>query len=252
MNRLALVFVFASFVLFACGEEEKPPRSRAEFCLQWAAAACSEEVVSVCQAEDVDACRSAQEGFCRDVVPDTFVDDHADECLQAVQDAYADADLNGEELITVRSLGEPCDRLALGTEDEGGPCTENNDCNTALGFECAIKADDETGSCELTEEVGPGQDCDEPHQVCPVGFYCNGDNCVSADDVGEACLSHDECGEEGFCDAEGECAERKSVNEACTADAECEDGICYDFDGEMVCTDRIRLTRTEVLCQDLR
>lgn len=249
MNRLALVLVFA---LLACAKDEEPPRSRAEFCLQWAAAACSVEVVSVCQAEDVDACRVAQEGFCRDVVPDTFVDDHADECLEAVKDAYVDADLNGEELVIVRSLGEPCDRLARGTRDEGDSCTEDNDCNMAAGFDCAVKAGDATGSCELTEEVGPGQDCDEPQQVCSTGFYCNGENCVSGDDIGEACMHHEECGEEGFCGTTGECEERKAVNEACAEDAECEDGICYDFDGEQVCTDRIVLTRTEVLCEDLR
>jgi hypothetical protein len=251
MNRLILALLFA-FALLACAEEEKPPRSRAEFCAQWAAAACSAEVVSVCNAENAEACRAAQEDFCRGAVPDTFIDDHADECLDAVKEAYVDADLDSEELIVVRSLGEPCDRLALGTQDEGDSCDENNDCNTADGFECAIKSDSEGGSCELTEEVGRGEDCDEPQQVCPTGFYCNGENCVSADDLGEACATHDECGEEGFCNELGECEERKSVSEACTEDAQCADGICYDFDGDRECTNRIRLGRTEVLCDDLR
>lgn len=252
MNRCLFLVPLVAFT--ACAEEEEPPRSRAEFCLQWASAACSEEVVSVCQAEDADACQAAQEDFCRSVVPDTFVDDHADDCLKAVKDAYVDADLDSEELIIVRALGEPCDRLALGTQDEGDDCQTDDDCNRVDGYECAIKSDDATGtgSCELTEEVGPGQDCDEPQQVCPTGFYCNGENCVSGDDLGEPCSSHDECGEEGFCNDSGECEEKKAVNDVCTDDAQCADGICYDFETERVCTDRIRLTRSEPLCDDLR
>jgi hypothetical protein len=233
-------------------EDEPGPRTRAEFCRDFAAAACNEEVVSVCQAADAEACRQAQEDFCLTIAPDTFAGERSQECIDAVAGAYADGDLTGDELVTVRLLADPCDELSRGPRADGQSCTVRDDCNSAAGFDCVVKADRTTGTCEMPESVGPGEDCEADQQVCTTGFFCNGENCISARDAGDPCMHHEECGEEGFCDVDGTCATRFDIGDPCDDDAQCIAGICYDFDGERVCTNRIVLTRSEPICADLR
>jgi len=233
-------------------EEEPGPRTREQFCRDWASSACNEDVVSVCQAADAEACRQAQEDFCRSIAPDTFAGDRSQACIDAVGAAYADHDLTATELLTVRLLGEPCDQLSRGPRDEGESCTDRDDCDSASGFACVKKSDQMNGTCELPESVEPGQDCEADQQVCTTGFFCNGENCIAARDPGDPCMHHEECGEEGFCDVDGTCAPRFDVGDPCDDDAQCNAGICYDFDGERVCTSRIVLSRSEPICADLR
>jgi hypothetical protein len=233
-------------------EEEPVPRTREVFCRDWAGAACNGEVVSVCQAADAEACRQAQEDFCRSIVPDTFAADRSEQCIEAVANAYADGDLSASELVTVRLLGAPCDELSRGPRGEGQSCMTRDDCESAAGFDCVMKADRMSGTCEIPEIVSPGEDCEADQQICTSNFFCNGENCIAASDLGEDCMHHQECGEEGFCDVDGTCAARFDTNDACDDDAQCGDGICYDFGDERICTDRIVLSRSEPICNDLR
>lgn len=233
-------------------DEEPAVRTREVFCRDWAATACNEEVVSRCQAADAEACRQAQEDFCRSIVPDTFAGDRADACLEAVGEAYADGDLSGADLVVVRMLGAPCDQLSRGPRDEGESCAVRDDCDSASGFACVVKSDRASGTCEIPETVSPGEDCEADQAVCTSDFFCNGENCIAARDLGDACMHHEECGEDGFCDVDGECAARFATGEACDDDAQCARGICYAFEDERICTDRIVLSRSEPICSDLR
>lgn len=233
-------------------DEEPAPRTREVFCRDWAASACNDEVVSRCQAADAEACRASQEDFCRSIVPDTFAGDRADACLEAVAAAYADGDLSGRDLVIVRMLGEPCDQLSRGPRGEGQSCMERDDCDSASGFDCVLKADRMSGTCEIPEVVSPGEDCDADPQVCTSDFFCNGENCISARDEGEPCMHHEECGEAGFCDVDGACRERFGTSEPCEDDVQCAEGVCYDFGDERICTNRIVLSRSEPICADLR
>jgi hypothetical protein len=245
-------FVLGLTLLMLACEDEKEPRTREQFCRDWAAAACSEETVSACQASDAEECRQSQEDFCRDLVPEKgFSDAYGDACIDAVGVAYEDADLKADEVATVLRLAEPCDKLIAGVKERGESCDDNGDCDGPGGFVCVMKSDKATGSCEIPEEVEAGRDCSAAQKTCPTGFYCNGDNCVEANDVGEECTIQEECGGSGYCDA-GKCAERVAVNGDCTADIECESGICYEFEGDKSCTDRIRLARAEPICEDLK
>jgi hypothetical protein len=253
MNRTLWLSLIAGCLLSSCMEEDEPgPRTREVFCRDFAAAACNEEVVSFCQATDAEACREAQEDFCRTIVPDTFAGERSEVCIEAVAAAYADGDLTGTELVTVRLLGAPCDQLSRGPRGEGQSCMERDDCDAASGFDCVMKSNSMSGTCEIPESVGPGEDCEADQAVCTGNFFCNGENCIAARDLGDSCMHHEECGDEGFCDVDGECAARLATGVACDEDAQCERGICYDFDDERTCTDRIRLGRTEPICDDLR
>jgi hypothetical protein len=224
--------------------------TRAEFCGGWGERACSADVVSICQATTADDCRTAQAAFCIGIVPEAFTAEAADACLNAVRDAYADADLTRDELDTVLSLGPPCDELAKGAALGGGDCEADEDCQTASGYRCVIKGGQQSGSCEVPVEVEPGLKCSEPEEVCTEGFFCNGNNCVEALAVSEACVNHAECGPAGFC-LEAACAMRFALNDECSQDEQCGSGICYDGPTQS-CVDRIRLSPAEPLCQQLR
>ena len=254
MNARTFVVALMVVSAFACEEDDEGGnRTREQFCRDWAEAACSEETVSACQASDVEDCRQTQEDFCRTLVPSrTFSDAQGQVCIDAVKAAYADGDLEGGELATVLRLGAPCDKIIRGTQGRGDECESTEECDGPAGFVCVRHADEEEGTCQEPEEVGAGRDCSAQQSVCEEGFYCNGDNCVEAKDAGEACTIQEECGDDGFCNADGECEERFEVNDACMADNECLEGVCFEFEGESTCTDRIRLGRSEPICEDLK
>jgi hypothetical protein len=247
-------FALGMFLLLlaACSDDDDTKdRTREEFCRDWAEAACSEEAVSACQATDAEDCRQSQEDFCRDLVPADFSDEQGQACIDAVGDAYEDGDLEGDELATVLKLGPPCDKIIRGDQGRGEECDSTRDCDAAAGFECVRKSDSEEGTCQIPERIGDGRDCSAAQATCNVGFYCNGDNCVEAKGAGGSCTIPEECGEDAFCN-DGTCEERAGVNETCTSDQQCLEGICFDFEGERTCTDRIRLARAEPVCDDLR
>ena len=139
-----------------------------------------------------------------------------------------------------------------GPKGEGESCATRLDCDAAAGFDCVLKADSARGTCEVPEEVGGGRDCSAQQTVCEQGFYCDGENCIEGKDVGENCAIDAECATGAFCDEDGTCREQHDVDAACTTDTQCLSGLCYEFEGETVCTDRIVLSRSEPVCDDLR
>ena len=128
MNAQRTLMIGLLFMI-ACSGDDKRARTQEEFCQDWAEAACSKEVLSVCQAKDAASCHDSQEAFCRDLVPEDFSDEAGDDCIDAVKDAYKDADLEGEELATVLKLGAPCNELLTGLQDEGETCDQDVDCD---------------------------------------------------------------------------------------------------------------------------
>ena len=237
----------------ACSGSEETARTREVFCQQWAKEACSSAVVSACQASSAETCRLTQQGFCMSLVPTNFSDAAADACLSAVRDAYADADLTGTELDTVLQLGGPCARVVEGPASVGETCTTSRDCQGSAGYECVTKGGQAQGTCQLPELIGPGLKCAAAQQVCMEGFYCNGSNCIEAKGAGESCTNDEECGISGWCGSEGVCSARLLVDAPCTASNQCASGLCYTFSADdRTCSDRLRLSRSEPVCENLR
>lgn len=185
-------------------------------------------------------------------MPRTFSDERADACLSAVEAAYADADLTGDELVTVLHLGPPCDAVVRGPQARGETCSENHDCDASNGFSCVKRGGSATGSCQVPELVGAGQKCEALQQTCGAGFYCNGENCIAAKDPGETCTSNDECGPTARCDTSSSCVARLAVGASCTQNEECASELCYMLGGSSTCVDRIRLSPAEPVCENLR
>jgi len=228
------------------------PAPRADFCTQWAAAACSEAVVSACQASDASECRQTQAEFCQALSPDDTSSSARDACISAVAAAYRDADLRGDELALVLRFGGPCARLLVGSSQAGDPCSESQDCDAARGYTCIKKATSNEGTCQIPQLVDPGRDCQAAAKTCSEGFFCDGENCIETLSEGDSCTIHEQCGADGFCNDAGQCEARHKVNDSCRSDLECVRGICADFEGRQVCTDRIVLSRADPICTNLR
>lgn len=249
--------VIASLVvalLPACSlgdSDDKKERTRVEFCADWASAACSDEVLDVCNSDTAEACQESQAEYCLTLVPEDFSDREGDACISAVKAAYADGQLCDEELGTVLRLATPCDRLIVGPNEEGEACTQSSDCDRSAGLDCVRKADADEGSCEVPEVTGAGRACDEAQQTCEAGFFCDGSNCIEAKGVGAQCTIPEQC-EAGTQCIQGECTELLVDGEPCEQDDECAAGICYEYDGETTCTDRIVISRAEPICELLK
>lgn len=219
--------------------------------------ACGPEVIDVCQAASASRCQASQKEYCLDLVPPSYAPDQARVCLDAVEAAYADADLDGEELKTVTQLGAPCHLLVRGSGGADAPCTSSAECDGPRGFVCVIKGGDIDGTCQIPEEVGGGFDCSEPQQTCEEGFYCNGENCIAHRRLDARCTVDTECGPEAYCEAvppelDKVCTPRSDISEPCSSARECLSGVCLLAGGESLCVERVRLSPSEPLCQSLR
>jgi hypothetical protein len=248
-KKLGLMVALAAVA--GCSEDDDA-LDAAGFCDEWAARACSEEVVSACQVASSEDCVQGQRTACLARLPGgEFSDARAGQCLDAVEAALEDADLTADELRTTLRLDAPCDRLVAGPADEGDACSADSDCDAPAGLTCVFRG--QAGSCQIPETVQPGLDCSASNAVCTEGFFCNGDNCIGTGDEGDPCLRDEECSMGTFCDAAGTCQAGLEIGASCQLDAECATGICLRFSAtEQACTDRLRLSRSEPLCNDFR
>ena len=234
------------------GREPSRPAPAADFCEDWARAACTDAVVSACQASDETECQATQLEFCRGLVPTELASSGREACIHAVGLAYRDADLRGDELALVLRFEGACARLIVGESAKGDECESSSSCDVARGYSCVRKADTGVGTCQVAVTVEPGRDCREPEASCEEGFFCDGRYCVETLAVDEACVIHEQCGDEGFCDESGKCVQRRAVNDTCQEDLECATGICSELGDEKLCTDRVVLSRADPLCANLR
>lgn len=241
----ALVTPFALSIV-GCQREAL---TRETFCERWASAACTAEVTSVCQTATSE-CRVSQAASCRDWLPEDFQDVGVDDCLSAVSEAYADADLDAAELDVVWRLGAPCNGIVVASES-GETCENDADCSGLAGLTCVLK-DQATGTCERAEIVEAGFSCTGRDEQCEPGFFCNGENCIVAREAGDDCVNDSQCVARHFCQ-EGLCEAQASVGADCSTDRECDSEICYEVDvSERVCVDRIRLSPAEPACDALK
>jgi hypothetical protein len=261
MKRLILP-ILSAFVWFGCSGSQPGPgaegdklSTEAAFCTEWAKAACNEDVVSACNSVRTD-CLTAQRDFCRALVPTGYQSDNAEDCLEAVEDAYNDAELTSEELDVVLKLGGDCKGLNDGGQDEGDSCVASSDCDGVSGFECVVRPGEPAGTCQIPVEVAPGGRCSTPESVCPADLYCNGDNCVVRSPEGEAC-SGDMCEPGLRCALATGATERTCIpllanRDPCSANADCASGVCLGpTETDKICVSSIILTVQDPLCRDL-
>lgn len=248
--------------LAACSAEKEGPKAPPDplatdtgFCAEWAKAACNDTVVENCSGglTDTDACIAAQNNFCMNAIPTgRYVSADAEACIDAVRDAYSDAQLTAEEAQTVLRLKNECAAVVSGSGQEGANCVSDLDCDTRSGFEC-IEQTDGSGACYAPSVQGGGYSCNEPQQVCEAGFYCDvaADVCRKRLDESQACSETELCLESLRCDA-ATCQPKTAIAQPCTSDEDCASGLCArgtSADGK--CAAKIILSAAEPTCQNL-
>ena len=260
MKLRAFLVGFIAF-LAACSAKDNPDpyATVPEFCAAWGKAACNAKVVSQCSGTTTtstltEKCVLSQQTFCATLVPEaSYRSAEAQRCLDAVGAAYANANLDGPELTTVRHLGAPCNHLIKAPAALGESCTQDSDCNTVQSnVRCVAKRG--VGFCAVATLVANGTSCTSPTAACMPGFYCDGDNCVQPHKVDGSCSADFECENALTCDtAISKCATRVDPS-MCTADADCTSAAC-DITGtstDGACVDSITLAHAEAICGDLR
>jgi hypothetical protein len=262
MKRLLLPLVLA-VGWFGCsgdqpgpGAEEDKFKSEGAFCAEWAKVACNDEVVSACNGTK-SGCIESQQSACGVVVPLGYESTYAEDCLNAVEDAYEDAELDAEELDVVLRLGGDCATLVDGGEDEGDGCAESFDCNGVNGYVCVIKPGETAGTCQAPNEVPTGDLCRADDAVCGPDDYCDPGTtrCITRL-ASEPCPFDDACPADYRCDiaagaTEGTCEPRLSNGDDCIANEECASGICLGATNK-VCASNVVLTVESSLCDTLR
>jgi hypothetical protein len=262
MKRLFLVLTSAACWL-GCSSEQPGPgaeqdkfKTETQFCAEWAEVACNNMVVLACDATSRDHCLDSQQDFCGAIVPSGYKSTHAQDCLDAVADAYEDAVLDAEELDIVLRLGGECERLVDGGRDEGDACTELTDCDGVNGYDCVVKPGADSGTCQLPVEAAGGDPCDDPEVVCADGYYCDGENCLRRHEEADTCTSDGVCAAELRCEiatdsTEGLCEARLTNGDVCIANEECVSGICIGTT-DKECASRVELTAESTLCDTLK
>jgi hypothetical protein len=248
--------------LLACsGEEAADPLASANgFCEEWAKRACSDAVLARCGADDKVTCRESQAEFCERLVPNTlYSKDAAQECLDAVEEAYKDAELKSEERDVVRSLAAPCDLILSGNGQTDDSCDESSDCDRVGGYDCVVPLGVTQGTCQKPNRKRGGSSCDGEADVCEDGYYCDDEyNCLERQNAGELCSDAVPCAEGLNCELEpdagaGICrAKMLRGEDGCEVDSDCATDICQSANNRSICSSEIILSQLEPICDDLR
>src|SRR5690606_13338769 len=145
----------------------------------------------------------------------------ARKCLDAVEEAVKDFELNAEERALFSELGGECSAVLSGDGEQGDKCTTNADCDQEHALSCVIRLGASAGTCEEPVEVSGGRNCDDPEEVCASEFYCNADrNCIEKRGEGASCSTTIPCADGFKCAMEGdagasECVARARVGDDC-------------------------------------
>jgi hypothetical protein len=258
-----LILLLAAGSLCACSGGASGPkddstsalRTQTGFCTEWAKAACNDLVVGNCNETSTETCISNQSAFCETLVPaNGYSSQKAQDCIDAVKSAYADAQLDDTELDVVLHLGGACAHLVTGASKSGEDCSESNDCDTVHNYACVIKAGDATGTCQIPQIEANGEACDSPAMVCNAAAYCDGSNCLVRKLEGKTCTYDAMCADGLLCDipsdstdGSGTCAAKLDVRATCTDDSQCASNICIG--GK--CTSKVILGAGNALCDNL-
>jgi hypothetical protein len=249
-----------AFLWVACGSDEKndPLDEVSGFCAEWGERACSEIAIRRCSSGSEEECQSAQMDFCLDLVPARLYNkEGAKDCLAAVQEAYDDAELDGEERATVESLGGDCQAVLSGDGELDDECTKDTECDVANDLVCVSRLDEESGTCQVPVEVGGGRGCSRADQVCEADFYCDEKrDCIEKQEVDDECTLAVPCKDNLNCAAPedsgvGVCTEKLGAGDECEWDEECATGICRGINS-MICAHVIVLDLDQPICEHFR
>jgi len=244
-----LVFVAVLSVgatgLLACGGGDDNNLSTVDlFCAAKADKEC--QVADLCLASK-EACRAARKVACTSFAASAQSDvrkynaKNAQSCVDKTASVYGSKGTISVEALT--ELDELCARVFTGNKASLDPCTSSCECDGKLICD--------KGKCADRVEKKAGALCGNPGEVCESGAYCvadmggtfqcqkkkaksemcdaaapcletlrcQGGTCVDRLGIGEACMTHDDCGPTGpYCNPWlGKCASGLNFAEGAAA-----------------------------------
>lgn len=234
---LALLALPLAFTACARGADDAPPpptlTTVEAFCEARATAECSEPTVTRCKVKDRAACVAARRTACKAAVPQgvKLVPQRAEACVAAVESAYADAKLAGEERAAIEAA---CEKgLFAGPFGPRARCTTDVDCDASQGLECVKAWGAADGKCLVPVRVGPAAACGGEADRCPADSFCDGTTkvCTARHAEGQQCQDgYSACAVGLVCLGSGpfggRCVAKAVTGEQCSAHGECASGIC--------------------------
>ncbi|MBW2454564.1 MAG: hypothetical protein JRI68_08640 [Deltaproteobacteria bacterium] len=226
---------FAGLLAVACADTETAEptgpafASETAFCKAVAEAVCNSNVVSACYGSSdatlPDDTQSCVEQYSRQVNcnPGSFPYDPAgaEGCIAAMTAAYADGAINQTD---VENIANACLPVFSSGGAAGSTCDIDSDCDGTASLRCVIKGGE--GTCQVPEEITPGQTCGEAQQVCEEGYYCGSDDaCIVRPGVAGDCSEIKPCVETALC-LDGVCFAKTDNGGTCTVSSECLGGFC--------------------------
>jgi hypothetical protein len=281
--------LFGVFVVVAsCGGDKDGPTGRDDplttsqgICARWAAAACNDDVVRACNGSSglTAECVGDQQDFCLEqLTGDGFDRELAQDCIDAVEDAYSDGEITAEERLEVILLESgPCaDTKASGDEAAGGAggtgggsgpapkqagarcdpdvdvCVDTAYCDPAVDV-CVLKAAEGELCCVIDPRfLEPACESGSPEVPCTPGTFCSEGTCVSLGKTDDPCVTNEQCATNYFCGPDDTCLALGTDSDNCDPDApetQCASGFfCSESFSE--CRDFI-VVGTPELCNHL-
>jgi hypothetical protein len=231
---------------------EQPPRfgDSGAYCAGRAQAECNDQVIAACAASGKDRCVASRQTACLNELPlgKTYDAFKAQECVDSVAAAYADAKLAKNEIEAYRAA---CALVFDGTVVRNGACQIDTDCKQADGLACVLAPGSASGTCQVPRAVQPGDKCDTSDALCAAGYHCDATKyCVVNAASTEPCSAALPCKPTLKCGAAGTCEPKVLDGSACTADGDCGSDICEP--GVNLCVAQITLAPTEPFCVSAR
>jgi len=225
----------AGLLVVACADTETSEPagpaygSETAFCKAVAEVVCNSNVVTACYGSSdatlPDDTASCVEQYSRQANCNAgafpYNSAGAEGCIAAMKAAYADATINQTDLD---NIADACLPVFSSGGPEGTICDIDSDCDGAANLRCVIKAGE--GSCQVPEEIAPGQNCGQPQQVCEEGYYCGSDDaCIVRPGVDGDCSETKPCVETALC-IDAVCVAKTDNGGTCTEDGACVGGFC--------------------------
>jgi hypothetical protein len=219
------------------------------YCQARASGECSQQVILACGIPDASTCVANREQICTMSAPPGTVynPDGAENCVNVVTAAYADAKLTLAESDAINSA---CLPVFNGPGGMGAACQVDDDCQLGAGLRCVLTANSTAGTCQVPQMVQGGGSCAAPTEQCVAGYHCGlTANCDINGALGAPCSANDPCGVGLACSAAGTCAAKSPDGTVCTSADECLNGICNnEGTASGLCVSEVTLSPSEPFC----
>jgi hypothetical protein len=234
-----------------------PDENEGEFCADWAKALC--QIGSGNCEFDVSACQTYQLAQCTNRIGTAqtgtreYNQPNGKACIDMLNGAYG-GNPSSIPASTLLAIDATCNKVVVGTQTSGGPCTADSDCSGTLI--CAPEVGQNQSMC--VSGVTPknlGDVCADPGDQCEGDSYCalppSGlPKCVATAATGGLCSTSIPCGSSDQC-VSGVCTARGGTGDPCQSNDDCSASLYCDTYTPAECTTGLTFARLSADCKGI-